>query len=397
MDLLSATSANADLLFSATIQPQSQLDELSSRALTTGIDLYMNKRYKEAAQEFQRAVGLSPQGQYASDASNYQANAYLKLGKTEKAIDAYEQSIRLNPYRDDTHVTLGNLYYSLNRFKDAEEQYKEAVRKNPSAVNHYSLGQAHLELDKYSQAEKEFNIVKRMAPEKANGDYGIGLSYSRQGRYEDAIQRFEQAIRKDRDLYDAYAEIGYAYADLGEMDQAQEIVDFLDKKSAGLADTLSRYMYKVDPPKFSLVYSTDFFHTQSMNTTVASLDAYLADPNASKTFTMKFVFDKEMDRESVENRFNWGIGRSTGSGPGEMYNFGLPVADTEIMPPGYPDHVYYDNQSLTAVVTFSLTQNEAANGTIDPSHIEFTFTGKDKFGYKMNPSGDQFRGFNGIA
>ena len=397
MDFLSTSAVNADLMFSAMVQQQSQLDEMSNRALTNGIDLYTNKRYKEAAKEFQRAVGLAPQGQYAADASNYMAQAFLKLEKTEKAIDAFEQSIRLNPYRDDIHVSLGNLYYSLDRFNDAEDQYKEAVRKNPSAVNHYSLGQAYLELGKYSQAEKEFNIVKRMAPEKANGDYGIGLSYSRQERYEDAIKHFEQAIRKDRDLYDAYAEIGFAYADMGEIEKAQEQVDFLEKKSPGLVDTLSKYIYKVDPPKFSLVYSTDFFTKRSMNTPLSSFDAYLTNPNTSKTFTMKFAFDKEMDRESVENLVNWSIDRSTGRGPGEMYNFGLPIADTEIMPPRYPDHVFYDDKSMTAVVTFTLSQNEAANGTIDPSHIEFTFTGKDAFGHKMSPTGDQFRGFNGVA
>ena len=397
MDLLSTSAANADLMFSATIQQQSQLDELSSRALTKGIDLYMDKHYKEAAREFQRAVGLSPQGQYSSDASNYLANAYLKQGKTEKAIDAYQQSIDLNPFRDDTHVTLGNLYFSLGRPKDAEKEYKAAVKLNPSATNYYSLGQAYLEMEQYGSAEKQFNTVKRLAPEHGSGDFGIGLVRSREQRYEDAIQSFKTAIGKKSDFYEAYAEMGYAHADLGEMDQAQEIVDLLDKKSSRLADSLSSYMYEVDPPKFSMAYSTDFFTSQPMNTTVASLDAYLANPNASTTFTMKFVFDKEMDRESVENLLNWGIGRSTGSGPGERYNFGLPVADTEIMPPKFPDHVYYDERSLTAVVTFSLTQNEAANGTIDPSHIEFTFTGKDAFGHKMSPSGDQFRGFNGIA
>lgn len=397
MDLFSATSANADLLFSATIQPQAQLDALSSRALTKGIDLYMDKHYKEAAQEFQRAVGLAPQGLYAAEASNYMANAYLKLGKTEKAIDTYQQSSKIDPFRDDTHVTLGNLFFSLGRHKEAEEEYKEAINLNPSATNHYSLGQTYLALEQYSSAEKEFNTVKRLAPQHGSGEFGIGLVRSREQRFEDAIRSFKTAIGKKSDFYEAYAEMGYAHADLGEMDQAQEIVDLLDKKSSGLANSLSSYMYEVDPPKFSLAYSSDFFYKKSANTTVASLDAYLTDPNASKTFTMKFTFDKEMDRESVENTLNWGISRSTGSGPGEMYNFGLPVADTEITPPRYPDHVYYDKQSLTAVVTFSITQNDAANGTIDPSHIEFTFTGKDAFGYKMNPAGDQFRGFNGIA
>ena len=397
MDFFSTSATNADLMFSATIQQQSQLDELSQRALANGIDLFMNKRYKEAAKEFQRAVGLAPQGLHAPEASNYMGNAYLKLGKTEKAIDSYQQSIRIDPFRDDTHVTLGNLYFSLGRHKEAEKEYKQAIKINPSATNHYSLGQAYLSMEQYRSAEKEFNTVKRLAPQHGSGDFGIGLVRSREHRYEDAIRSFKEATRKKDDLYDAYAEMGYAYADLGKMDQAQEMVDFLTEKSSHLADTLSQYMYKVDPPKFKLAYSADFLYSQPMQTPVASLDAYLTDPNASATFTMKFVFDKEMDRASVENVLNWSIARSTGSGPGEMYNFGMPVADTEIMPPRFPDHVYYDQKAQTAIVTFSLTQNATADGTIDPAHIEFTFKGEDKFGYKMDPAGDQFRGFNGVA
>jgi hypothetical protein len=397
MDFLSNTAASADLMFSAMIQPQFQLDELSSRALTNGIDLYMEKNYKEAAKEFQRAIGLSPQGQYASDASNYLANAYLKLDKTEKAIDTYQQSIELNPFRDDTHVTLGNLYFSLGRHKDAEKEYKEAIKLNPSATSHYSLGQTYLELEEYGSAERHFNTVKRMEPAHGSGDFGIGLVRSREHRYEDAIRSFQTAIDKKKDLYDAYAEMGYAYADLGDMEKAQEMVDFLEKKSSGLAETLNLYIYKVDPPKFSLAYSTNFFTSQSMNTPLASMDSYFSDPNSSKTFTMKFAFDKEMDRDSVENRANWTIGRATGGGPGESYNFGLPVLDTEVALPGLPDHVFYDAESRTATVMFTLTQNDTADGTIDPSHIEFSFSGKDKFGYKMNPSGDQYTGFKGVA
>lgn len=397
MELFTDYSTSADLLFSATLQQQSSLDELSNRALTNGIDLYMNKHFEDAAKEFQRAIGLSPQGAYASEASNYLANSYLKLEKTEKAIDAYQQSIKIDPFRDDTHITLGNLFYSLGRYKESEAEYRAALKINPSATSHYSLGQAYLAMEDYGSAEKQFNIVKRLAPQHGSGDFGIGLVRSREQRYEDAIRSFKEAVGKKEDLYDAWAEMGYAYADLNEMDKAQEIVDFLDKNDTGLADTVSQYMYEVDPPKFTLAYSADFYYAQPMNTSVASLDAYLTAPDSSATFTMKFVFDKEMDRMSVENILNWGIGRSTGSGPGERYNFGLAIADTEIMPPSYPDHVYYDADALTAVVTFTLTQNSDADGTIDPSHIEFTFRGKDKFGHKMNPDGDQFRGFDGVA
>jgi tetratricopeptide (TPR) repeat protein len=370
---------------------------MSNRALSSGIDLYMQKNYEGAVKEFQRAVGLAPQGAYAADASNYMANAYLKLNQTEKAIKTYQTSIQLNPYRDDTHITLGNLYYALGRYKEAEGQYKEAVRLNPSDNNHYALGQAYLELEQFSAADREFNTVKRLSPSKPNGDFGLGLVYSRRGDPEKALRFFQAALDRKSDFFDAYAEMGFAYADMGRIDEAQEIVDQLESKAPELAETLGQYIYEVKSPKLSLVYSTDFMYKRSMNTPVASLNTYLANAGASKTLTMKFIFDKRMDRESVENTINWTINRTSGGGPGGTYNFGLPVADTEVDLALHPKHVFYDAKALTAVVTFTINQNDTANGTIDPSHIQFTFSGKDEFGLKMDPTADQFSGFSGIA
>jgi hypothetical protein len=135
----------------------------------------------------------------------------------------------------------------------------------------------------------------------------------------------------------------------------------------------------------------------SSGTKVSALDAYLANANASKTFTMVFQFSKEMDKASVENLLNWKIGRTTGANPGQAYNFGLPVPATEIRMQPYPAYVSYDSKAWTATVSFRIQQNGAADGTIDPSHIQFTFLGKDQFGVVMDPENDQFTGFSGIA
>jgi hypothetical protein len=132
-------------------------------------------------------------------------------------------------------------------------------------------------------------------------------------------------------------------------------------------------------------------------TPLSALDGYLAAPDSEKTFKMVFQFDKEMDRESVENVLNWNIGRSTRSGPGQAYNYGFPVPDTEVMLPPIPVSVYYDADKLTATVYFNVRQNDAGDGTIDPAHIEFAFTGEDAYGHKMDPKFDQFIGFSGVA
>jgi hypothetical protein len=120
-------------------------------------------------------------------------------------------------------------------------------------------------------------------------------------------------------------------------------------------------------------------------------------PGASKTFTMQIMFDKAMDRDSIENPANWQISRATGHGPGQAYNFGLPVSANEARISSIPSAVTWDADNQTATVYFTLTQNAAANATIDPSHIEFKFSGKDIYGLKMNPKFDQFTGFSGVV
>jgi tetratricopeptide (TPR) repeat protein len=385
-------------LFGAMTQQTNQLESLANSALTSGIDLYMKKNYEGAIKAFRRSVGLAPASPHSVSASNYMANAYLKLNDVEGAIKAYKTSINLDPFRDDTHITLGNLYYSQGRYVDAEKEYLDAVRLNPNDNNYYALGQVYLSQERLLDAEKQFEKVERLSPEKPNGKFGLGLTRSKQGRHLEAIGLFEDAIGIKNDFYDAYAEMGYAYADIGKMDKAQKLADFLEDKAPELSDTLSRYMYKTDPPKIMFAWSSSTFPFKATNRKqVGDIDAYLQNAGASKSFTMEFLFDKEMDRASVESIYNWSIKRSTLNGPGKAYNFGLPIPDTEINMPHYPDSVYYDVDKQTAVLRFTLTQNESANGTIDPSHIEFVFKGKDAYGLKMDPKADQFTGFSDFA
>ena len=386
-------------LFAATIQSSAGLENLANGALTKGIDLYMNGNYKEAATEFQRSMGLAPASNNSIHAANYMASAYLKLDDSEKAIKAYKTSLKLNPFVEETHSKLGNLYFSLERYEEAEKEYKEVLKLNTNGVNYYALGQVYLATERYDEAETVFNKIRRLSPEKTDGYFGLGLTYSGQERYDEAIAQFEEAVKRDRDLYEAHAEIGYAYADMGDMDMAQTTLDYLKLAGSDLADSLDRYMYKVDPPKFMFASSFDstFPYSMPFKTAVSSLDSYLANADAEKKFTMVFQFDKAMDRESVENLTNWRIGRSTSSQPGQIYNYGFKLPDTEVEVNPLPHNVYYDSETYKATVTFSIEQNSTADGTIDPAHIEFKFSGKDAYGYKMDPDFDQYIGFSGVA
>ena len=397
MEIFNASSA--DSLFSAMLTQSSGLENLANAALQRGIDAYTKQDYTTAVKEFKRSVGIGRGSSFAADAAQYLAMSYLQLGDTENAIKAYKSAFQIDPYRDDIHLKLGNLYFSQGKYEDARGEYAEAVRLNPSTVNRYSLGQAYIELERFSDAETQYSEIQRLAPQEAGGYLGMGQVYSRQGNHEEAIRQFKEAVSRDADLYDAYAQMGYSYADLGDMESAQDMVDTLERlEQTDLADTLGRYMYKVDPPKMLFAQSASTFpFPMGKGTPLVALNSYLMNPNASKTLSIQIQFDKQMDRESVENPVNWQISRAAGQGPGQAYNFGLPISPNEAKLPPIPSAVTWDEKNLTATVYFTVTQNAAANGTIDPSHIEFKFSGRDIYGQKMNPKFDQFTGFSGVV
>ena len=387
-------AAGIDSLFSATLSGQEQLDSMANAALNSGIDKFMQKDYAGAAEDFRRAVGIAPQGANAITAADYMANAYLKTGETEKALKAYETAVSLDPTRDDMYVKLGNLNFSLGRHNEAEAAYRKAVTLNPDETNVFSLGQLYLNTDRPLQAVEQFEKVVDLTPENVNGYYGLGQAYGRLGDNAAAVGQFEKAIDLQADFYSSYAELGYLYADMGRMEEAQEMFEILEEEAPELADTLSRYMYKAEAPRIAFAsHESTFSYTLPAKTTLTALDSYLVNANTSKRFSMVFQFGKGMDLDSVQNRFNWQISRSTKAEPGQMYNNGLDVADTEVAVPPFPEIVTYDPTTYQATVYFSISQNAVfADGTLDPSHLLFKFSGTDEFGNKMDPDGDEFMG-----
>jgi len=395
---MSVFEVSASSLFVSPAGQRAQMDNLAKRVLSNALESFVAKDYDQAITQFKRTIGMSPRSDTAINAHDYLARAYLAKGDPEAALAAYEQSVKIDPTRAETHVARGNMLVSLERLDQAAQAYEKAVNLDPSAVNRYSLGQAYLELGRHAEAEAQFARVRDIEPGKPNGEYGLGLAYARQGRATEAIAAFERALALQRDFSLARVELGYVFTDMGETDRAREIVDALQSQDQDLAKALSAYIYEKTPPRMlALPPGGSFPATLGPRTQVAALSAYLADANAQQTFSMTFLFSKPMDRSSVENIMNWSISRSRDTGRGDGYNFGFPLPATEITLAGFPVSVSYDPKTLSATVLFSVRQNEHGDGTLDPSHIRFAFRGVDATGLAMHPRADEYSGFSGYA
>jgi tetratricopeptide (TPR) repeat protein len=394
MDIL--TPASADTLFEAANNQSAQMETLANQSLSTGIDKYMKKDYKGAVVAFKAAFGLSPYSSYSVDAAKYLAMSHLKLGETNNAIQAYKQAIQLHPEDDTLQAALGKLYFSKGRTGEAITAYENAVRLYEDGNNRFSLGQAYLKAGRNEDAATQFNKVIKLNSASGNGYFGLGQALAAQKKYPQAIEQFQRAVHKNKKFWGAYAEMGYSYADTGNLDKAKEITEFLERKDKSLAGTLNEYINKMTKPKILFAWAdSSFAFYMRPKTQVSELSNYLANANASQTFTMKFQFNKAMDPESVQNPLNWSISRASGGLPGMDYNFGLGIPDTEARINPYPVDVVYDLKNYNATVRFTINQNAAGNATIDPSHLLFSFKGLDDDGNTMNPKYDQYMGFSG--
>jgi hypothetical protein len=93
---------------------------------------------------------------------------------------------------------------------------------------------------------------------------------------------------------------------------------------------------------------------------------------------------------------NWSISRSTEARTGGPYNWGN-ITETDVKVTSTPVCVLYDPATLTAKVTFSITQNATGNGTIDLSHLVFKFKGTDTYGNVMDTAADEYSGISRIV
>jgi tetratricopeptide (TPR) repeat protein len=388
---------DSSAVFSAGIVSSAQMDAMQQRALVNGMDLMSNNDYEKAIRAFQRAVGYSPNSANAVKAYQFMAQAYSNLNDSQGTIKSYQQALKIDPTNSDVYGALGNVYYFNQNYTDALKQYQAAVQYNPNAANRYSLGQGYLATGDYNKAQEQFNLVDQLSPGKPQGQYGLGLTYEKQGDYRSAINAFQNAIALQGNYYEAYSELGVVQANSGNMAQAKSIADFLSSKNTSLSVQLSQYIASKTPAKITAAGSENFATVFGPNTPVYFLDGHLASPDSSHTFSMRFFFSKPMDSTSVQNAMNWTISRETSGGVGTAYNFGQPVSATDATLAPHPISVYYDESTQSATVFFNVNQNADASATIDPGHILFTFNGKDSDGLTVDSKANQYSGFTGIA
>jgi tetratricopeptide (TPR) repeat protein len=156
-------------------------------------------RPDEAAASIRQALRLRPH--YPEASCNLGAILH-QLGRPGEAVACLQEALRLRPDFAEAYNHLGLVYLSQSRPAEAAACFRQALALEPQSEE----VRRHLEAALRSQTAAPAPPVSADDPARACNVRGIDLS--REGRWEEAVASFREAVRLRPDYADAFNNLG---------------------------------------------------------------------------------------------------------------------------------------------------------------------------------------------
>ncbi len=178
------------------------------------------KRSQEALAAYEQAIRLDPS--YALAYYN-KGNALRDLLHYQEALAAYEQAIHLNPNYALAYYNKGNALYDLERYQEALAAFEQAIHLDPNFAAAYNgKGNALRNLLYYQEALAAFEQAIHLNPNYAGVHYNKGNALRDLERYQEALAAYEQAIHLNPNYALAYHNKGRSLEALRKNKEAQQ-------------------------------------------------------------------------------------------------------------------------------------------------------------------------------
>lgn len=138
--------------------------------------------------------------------------------KNSAILCSHALHVTKNNYK--MHHNLGTSFFKEGKIKEAIYHFDQAIRINPNNRSYNGRGEIYARAGRYQQALDDFNNAISLNVRDADGYYNRGLTYDIIGQHQLAIADFNRAISLKSDHVNAYNNKGIIYARLGQHQQA---------------------------------------------------------------------------------------------------------------------------------------------------------------------------------
>ncbi len=107
----------------------------------------------------------------------------------DRAVDAYQRALRLNPGHVVSHLNLGRRLHENGDLEEAESHYRQAQAADPdSATAAFNLGVALEDQDRLDESIEAYLRALRLDPDMSAAHFNLAGLYERDGRDTEAIR-----------------------------------------------------------------------------------------------------------------------------------------------------------------------------------------------------------------
>jgi tetratricopeptide (TPR) repeat protein len=157
------------------------------------------------------------------------ATAFFKEKKYKESALEFEKALQINPGLAEAYYGLGYVYSSTKNYPEAAAYFDKALEASPNYVEAY-IGLAYVAsiLGNYEQAIEYYQKVIKMKKDHLETYNGLGFAYASLRKNKEAIGYFKEALRVNPEYAPSYSGLGALYLALGMEVEAKD--NFLKAK-----------------------------------------------------------------------------------------------------------------------------------------------------------------------